>query len=141
MMVSTKGRYALRIMLDLAIHEKEGYISLKEIAQRQEISMKYLEAIVAILNHGGMLESHRGKDGGYSLKKSAVEYSVGSILKLTEGSLAPVACLACDKNECNRAEDCITLPMWKKLDKVINEYLSSVSLKDLIENSSDLYKI
>jgi Rrf2 family protein len=134
MKISTKGRYALRIMVDLAQHEGEGYISLKEIADRQQISMKYLEMIIAILGRANFVASLRGKSGGYILAKKPEEYTVGSILRLTEGSLAPVACLECDTNQCPRAEQCITLPMWQELDELIDRYLESVTLKDLINN-------
>lgn len=133
MMVSTKGRYALRIMLDLAQHAEEDYISLKEIAVRQSISMKYLEAIVSILNKAGLVQSMRGKDGGYKLSRSPAAYHVGEILELTEGSLAPVACMDCGANACERAEACLTLPMWKQLDGLIDGYLKSITLQDLLD--------
>ena len=133
MMVSTKGRYALRIMLDLAQHAGEGYISLKEIAGRQDISMKYLEAIVSILNKAGFVQSMRGKDGGYQLSRTPSAYPVSEILALTEGSLAPVACMDCGQNACRRADVCLTLPMWKRLDALIDGYLKSVTLSDLLE--------
>ena len=120
MMISTKGRYALRVMIDLAENSEQGYISLKDVAGRQDISMKYLELIVSILNKGG-------------LTKKPEEYTVGSILKLTEGTLAPVYCLEEGTENCNRAENCITLPLWKKLDSMIDEYLESVTLQDLID--------
>ncbi|MCI8359861.1 MAG: RrF2 family transcriptional regulator [Clostridiales bacterium] len=133
MMVSTKGRYALRIMLDLAQHAGEGYISLKEIAGRQDISMKYLEAIVSILNKAGFVQSMRGKDGGYQLSRTPSAYPVSEILALTEGGLAPVACMDCGQNACRRADVCLTLPMWKRLDALIDGYLKSVTLSDLLE--------
>lgn len=133
MMISTKGRYALRVMLDLALHREEGYISLKTVAERQDTSMKYLEAIVAQLNRAGLLDSQRGKTGGYRLKGQPSQYSVGQILKLSEGSLAPVACLNCEENECDRLDHCLTLPMWKQLDTLIEDYLESVTLQDLID--------
>lgn len=104
MMVSTKGRYALRVMIDLAQHWDNGFISIKKISLRQDISMKYLEAIVAMLNKAGMVESQRGKDGGYHLVKKPEEYTVGSIVKLTEGSIAPVSCLQCKENNCECAD-------------------------------------
>lgn len=137
MKVSTKGRYALRVMIDLAQHKDEGFISLKEIATRQEISMKYLEMIVGILNRADYVLSLRGKSGGYKLSRNASEYTIGAILKLTEGSMAPVSCLECGADACERAEDCITLPLWKGLDKVIDDYLESISLEDLIHNAMD----
>ena len=133
MMISTKGRYALRVMIDLAQNSDGNFISLKDIAQRQEISMKYLEMIVSILHKGHMVESLRGKSGGYRLAKSSDSYTVGSILKLTEGTLAPVNCLGENFSGCERAEECITWPMWQHLDKVIDDYLESVTLQDLLD--------
>lgn len=145
MKVSTKGRYALRVMIDLAQHKNEGFVSLKEIATRQEISMKYLEMIVGILNRADYVLSQRGKSGGYKLSRNADEYTIGSILKLTEGSMAPVSCLECGAEVCERAEICVTLPLWKGLDKVIDDYLESISLEDLIYqdtvNDGDNYVI
>ena len=133
MKITTKGRYALRVMIDLAQHEGEGYISLKEIAQRQGISMKYLESIVSLLNKAGELSSQRGKDGGYKLIRPASEYTIAQILKLSEGSLTPVACLDYCTDNCEKSADCITLPMWRKLDGVIEAYLDSVTLENLIK--------
>lgn len=142
MIVSSKGRYALQVMVDLAKHDDGELISLKDVAERQGISMKYLEMIVAILNKGGMLISGRGKKGGYRLKYRPEEYTIGAIFKLTEKTLAPVNCSeigeeGCDKGEesCDRAEKCITLPLWKKLDSIIDDYLENVTLKDLIEGN------
>ena len=135
MMISTKGRYALHIMLDLSQHNDEGYISLTKISERQEISVKYLEAIVAMLNRAGMVESLRGKEGGYKLTKRPEEYTVGSIVKLTEGSIAPVSCLEDKPNSCVHAYHCLTLPMWVKLEGIVEEYLEGITLKDLIENN------
>ncbi len=135
MMISTKGRYALRVMIDLAQNASEAYISLKDVAERQQISMKYLEMIVSLLNKGQMLESQRGKAGGYKLIKDSSEYTIGSILKLTEGTLAPVGCLEDGAKVCERAGECITLPLWKQLDDRIDEYLESVTLKDLVEGN------
>lgn len=133
MMISTKGRYALRVMIDLARHERDEFVSLKGISERQQISMKYLEAIVAVLNKADFLQSQRGKDGGYRLAKNPSEYTIGSVLKLTEGSLAPVACLegGCD-TVCQSADGCITLPLWQKLDGIIDNYLEGVTLQDLL---------
>lgn len=133
MMISTKGRYALRIMLDLAQNREDGYISLSKISQRQGISVKYLEAIISVLNKAGMVESQRGKEGGYRLTKGPEEYSVGAIVKLTEGSIAPVACLENDHAPCEHRLDCLTLPLWVKLEGVVDNYLESVSLIDLLE--------
>ena len=132
MMVSTKGRYALRVMIDLAEHQSEGYVPLKEIAARQEISEKYLESIISVLSKAGLVDGLRGKGGGYRLNRPAADYSVGQILRLTEGSLAPVTCLESEENPCPRAGQCTTLPMWEKLDALINDYLDSVSLADLL---------
>lgn len=135
MKISTKGRYALRVMIDIAKHsDDEGnYVSLKDVAERQQVSMKYLEMIVGILNRGHFLTSYRGKSGGYRLSKKPEEYTIGSILKLTEGSLAPVSCLENGKVNCERADSCITLPLWKELDQIIDDYLESKTLQDLLE--------
>lgn len=135
MRISTKGRYAIRIMLDLSEHIGEGYISLKKISARQEISLKYLEAIVSILNKAGMVESFRGKEGGYKLTRRPEEYTIGSIIKLTEGSIAPVSCLDGSINSCVRACQCLTLPMWLKLDKIVDGYLESVTIRDLLDKN------
>lgn len=132
MMISTKGRYALRIMIDLAINANDGYISLKNIAGRQGISEKYMESIISMLVKNGFVEGLRGKGGGYKLTKPADSYTVGSILKITEGTLAPVACLENDINKCERSNECKTLPVWQKLDEIIDDYLESVALSDLI---------
>lgn len=133
MMVSTKGRYALRVIIDLAQHKDESYISLKCISERQEISLKYLEMIVAALNKAGLVNSQRGKEGGYKLSKPLAEYNVGEILRAAEGELAPISCLDWGENTCERADTCITLPMWQKLDGLINSYLNSVSIEDLLK--------
>ena len=135
MMISTKGRYALRVMIDLAQNNTGQFISLKDVAERQDISMKYLEMIVAILNKGKMLESQRGKAGGYRLAKDTKDYTVGEILNLTEGTLAPVNCLEKDRAQCERAEECMTLPLLQKLDSIIEGYLESVTLQDLMEKN------
>jgi len=136
MKVSTKGRYALRVMIDLAQHKNDGFVSLKEVAIRQDISMKYLEMIIGILNRAGYVQSLRGKRGGYKLSRNADEYTIGAILKLTEGSMAPVSCLQGGPDICERAGECMTLPLWKGLDKVIDDYLESISLEDLIHEGS-----
>ena len=135
MLISTKGRYALRVMVDLAEHSADGFIPLKMIAARQNISEKYLESIIAILSRAGLVEGLRGKGGGYRLTRSSANYSVGEILRLTEGSLAPVTCLEGAENPCPRAGECTTLPMWQKLDDLINTYLDSVSLSDLLSQT------
>ncbi len=133
MMVSSKGRYALRVMIDLAQNDRETLIPLKEIAVRQNISMKYLEMIVSLLHKGGLLVSGRGKKGGYRLAKTPSEYTIGSILKLTEKNLSPVHCLEGGTVTCEKAGYCMTLPMWQKLDDLIDEYLESVTLEDLLQ--------
>ncbi len=134
MMVSTKGRYALRVMIDLAEHQSEGYVPLKEIAARQEISEKYLESILKVLVQQRFLEGLRGKGGGYKLTRAPEMYTVGSILRLTEGSLATVACLEEGAPACSRMAECRTYPLWKKLDGMISEYLDSVTLADLMQH-------
>lgn len=132
MLISTKGRYALRVMIDLAGHRSGKYIPLKEIAQRQEISEKYLEAIIKILVKGRLLSGLRGKGGGYKLTNSPEQYTVGAILRLTEESLAPVTCLEQGAAPCPRAATCRTLPVWQGLDRVISEYLDNITLADLL---------
>ncbi len=132
MLVSTRGRYALRIMLELGRHEGEGCVPLPAIAENQQISEKYLESIVSVLAKARLVEGQRGKGGGYRLTRPLSECSVGEILRLTEGSLAPVSCLDGDTNACPRAGQCSTLPMWEKLDRLINGYLDSVRLSDLL---------
>lgn len=132
MLISTKGRYALRVMLDLSEHTGDGFIPLKVIAQRQEISEKYLESIIRLLVKARLLSGLRGKGGGYRLTKEPDQYTVGEILRLTEESLAPVACLEKDADVCPRAASCRTLPMWRGLDAVINRYLDGITLADLV---------
>ena len=139
MKISTKGRYALRMLLDLAEHKNDGYIALKDIAARQNISKKYLEQIIPVLNKSAILNANRGYQGGYKLAKSPEKYTVGDILRLTEGSIAPVACLDHNPIECDRCDDCITLPIWKGLHKVISDYLDSVTLQDILDNKKELY--
>ena len=137
MKVSTKGRYALRLLLDLAEHRGEGFISLKEIAERQNISKQYLEQIVSLLNTSNMLRTNRGKQGGYMLAKQPSEYTVREVLRITEGSLAPVTCLEEEVNLCEKATYCKTLSMWTGLQRVINDYLSSVTLQDMVEQCQE----
>ena len=132
MLISTKGRYALRVMVDLAEHPGEGFIPLKVIANRQEISEKYLENIIKLLVRARFLNGLRGKGGGYRLTKAPEEYRVGDILRLTEDSLAPVGCLEKDAAVCSRVADCRTLSLWQGLDQVISNYLDSVTLADLM---------
>ena len=136
MLISTKGRYALRVMIDLAEHQSEEFISLKEIAQRQEISEKYLESIIRILVKAKVVESLRGKGGGYRLRKAPEQYTVDSILRLTEESLAPVTCLESNAEACSRSGGCRTLALWQGLDKVIREYLESVTISDLADQGA-----
>ena len=132
MLISTKGRYALRILIDMAEHQSDSYIPLKDVAARQEISEKYLETIVKLLVKDGILVGLRGKGGGYQLTKAPEQYTAGSILRLTEDSLAPVACLEESADACPRMQACRTLPLWKGLDKVISDYLDNVTLADLM---------
>ena len=134
MLVSTKGRYALRVMVELACHNREEYVPLRTIAQQQGISEKYLESILTVLSKAGAIDGLRGKGGGYRLNREAKNYSVGEILRLAEGTLAPVSCLDCTPNKCERAASCRTLPMWEKLNTLICNYLYSVSLADLIDS-------
>ena len=134
MKISTKGRYALRMMIDLAEHQEDGYIALKDISARQNISKKYLEQIIAIVNKPDILRANRGSQGGYRLARAPKDYTVGEILRLTEGSLSPVECVDYDPIECARAANCPTLPVWQHLSKIINEYLDSVTLQDLVDN-------
>lgn len=136
MLISTRGRYALRVMIDLAEHPSEGYIPLKEIARRQEISEKYLEAIIKILVKARLLSGVRGKRGGYKLTRAPGQYTVGSILRLTEDSLAPVSCLEETAAPCARAACCRTLPLWQGLNRAISEYLDGVTLEDLLRREA-----
>lgn len=132
MNVTSKGRYALRVMLDLAQHTGDGYISLKTIADRQGYSMKYLEMIVGSLKKAALVDSTRGKDGGYKLCRAPGEYTVGEILRSIEDNLAPVACIKSGSIDCEHAGECMTVPMWKELDDITNAYLDTVSLADLL---------
>lgn len=136
MLVSTKGRYALRVMVDLAEHNSGEYIPLKEIADRQIISEKYLESIISILSKAHFLDGLRGKGGGYRLNRPPESYTVESILKLTEGSLAPVSCLSEDSQPCSRSPFCKTLPMWQKLNTLISDYLKGITIADLSQSST-----
>ena len=132
MNVTSKGRYALRVMLDLAQHRQEGYISLKTIADRQGYSMKYLEMIVGSLKRAGLVASTRGKEGGYRLVRDPEDYTIGEILRCIEDNLAPVACIKAGDICCEHAGECMTVPMWKELDDITNAYLDGVSLQDLL---------
>jgi len=133
MKISTKGRYAVRLMLDIAQNSNGGNVSIKDVSERQGISLKYLEQIVNMLAKAGFLRSQRGSQGGYRMVKAPSEYTVGDILRVTEGDIAPVACLADEENLCERADTCITLDFWRGLYDVINNYLDSATIADLLE--------
>lgn len=137
MRISTKGRYALRLMLDLAVNDTGEFISLKTVSERQDISVKYLEQIVTSLVKIGYLKGLRGSKGGYKLAKNPKEYTVGMILRVTEGSLAPISCLDDDENLCERAEECMTLSFWHKLNNAIKNVVDSVTLEDIINEYND----
>ena len=139
MKISTKGRYALRLLIDLAEHQQVGYISLNEIATRQNISKKYLEQIIPILNKTGILRANRGSQGGYMLAGSPEKYTIGDILRCTEGSLAPVDCADQDPVECERSAECVMLPIWQGLSRTINEYLDSITLQDILDQQRARY--
>lgn len=132
-MISTKGRYALRVMIDLAEHYEQGYIPLKDIAERQQISKKYLEIIVRDLVSSKMISGVSGKRGGYKLVREPGDYSVGEIIEATEGTLSPVACLACEDNDCPRAEDCQTLPMWSEYDAMTRDFFYGKKLTSFLK--------
>ena len=134
MIVSTKGRYALRVMLCFAQRGGDEYIPLKEIAEAENISQKYLESIMTILSKAGFLDAVHGKGGGYRLNRKPEEYTVGSILRLTEGSLAPVSCTTQGAAACSRSSCCQTLPMWEKLEKLINDFFEGITLADLLKD-------
>lgn len=133
MMISTRGRYALRVMIDLAEHRGDHYIAMKEVAARQEISLKYLERFLPVLVKSGMIEGQPGKGGGYRLTKDPSEYPVGEILRLTEGDLAPVACLCRDAEPCHKTSECRTIHMWAELNNLVNDYLNHKTLADLMK--------
>ena len=133
MKISTKGRYALRLMVDLAEHRDSGFIALKDVAKRQNISKKYLEQIVPVLNGAGLLATNRGNRGGYRLAKEPKEYTVGDMLRITEGSIAPVSCLDSEINLCERKNFCQTLYVWEGLYKVVNEYLDGITVQDIVD--------
>lgn len=133
MMISTRGRYALRVMIDLAEHENGGYTAMKEVAQRQDVSLKYLEKILPLLVGAKLVEGIHGKGGGYRLTRKPEEYRIGEILRLTEGDLAPVSCLQCDSEPCKRTADCRTFPLWNELNTRVNDYLDSVTIADLMK--------
>lgn len=135
MMVSTKGRYALRMMVDLAENQQDGYVPLKDIAERQLISKKYLEQIIPLLSREKLLVTTRGFQGGYRLSKSPDQYTVGDIVRAAEGSMSPVSCLESDENDCPRCGECMTLPVWEGLKKVVDEYLDGITLENVIERN------
>ena len=139
MKISTKGRYSLRVMIDLAEHQSEGYISLKDIAARQEVSKKYLEQIIPLLTSAGMLKTIRGAQGGYKLAKAPKDYTVGQILRVTEGPLTPVDCAVQDPIDCPRSTFCPTLPIWKELTTLINDYLDGITLQDILDRQQEFY--
>lgn len=142
MLVSTRGRYALRVMIDLAEHYSGNYIPMKDVANRQELSLKYIEKIMPLLNKGSLVEGVHGKGGGYRLTKRPEDYRVGDILRLTDGDLAPVACLGYDAKPCGRAAECQTLPMWSSFYKMVNDYFDGITLADLMKTDiSDHYMI
>jgi len=138
MIVSTKGRYALRVIIDLAEHSTTGYIPLREIARRQEISEKYLEIILKMLVRENLLVGMRGKGGGYRLNREPEQYTVGEILRCTEDSLAPVACLESSHNPCQRVAECRTLPMWEKLNRLVNDYFDGITIADLMDKGPQI---
>ena len=140
MIISTRGRYALRVMLDLAENGNGAYIAMKKIAERQGISLKYLEQILPVLTQNNIIEGISGKGGGYRLTRKPDEYKVGEILRLTEGNLAPVACLQCNAEKCDRADNCPTLPMWTEFHHMVNEYFDSITLSSLIEQERFSHK-
>lgn len=137
MKISTKGRYALRMLLDLAEHRHSGFIALKDIAERQHISKKYLEQIIPMLNQSGILKTTRGSQGGYQLAKTPDSYTVGDILRLTEGSLAPVSCAEQGAPACERGAACAMQPVWQGLFEVINRYLDGITLQDILDRQRE----
>lgn len=138
MKVSTKGRYALRILIDLAVNAEDNYVSIKSISERQKISIKYMETIVGMLNKGGFLNSLRGHSGGYKLSRNADNIVVGDVLRYIEGSLAPIPCLESEINSCEMANVCHTLPFWQGLYSVVTNYVDNFTIKDLVDmNGAD----
>lgn len=137
MKISTKGRYAIRLMLDLAQHREDGYVSIKTVAQRQGISEKYLEQIIKLLASKSLVESTRGSQGGYRLTREPKDYTVGEILRVTEGSLAPVACLETDENTCENCMDCVTLEIWQCILDAVNKVVDSITLQYLVNKQAE----
>lgn len=142
MMISTRGRYALRVLIDLAEHGGDGYIPMKVVAERQGISLKYLEQIIPVLSKNGFVEGIHGKGGGYRLVKVPADCRVGDVLRLTEGDLAPVACLKRGAKPCERANACRTYPMWTEFQRIVNDYFDGITLSDIMKTDmSDNYSI
>ena len=139
MKISTRGRYALRMMLDLAENQGDGVVALKDIAARQGISKKYLEQIIPVLNRADLLQTSRGFLGGYRLAKTPAEYTVGEILRAAEGGLSPVACLEQSPNACPRCHECDTLPIWAGLEQVVNQYLDGITLQSVLDGRKNKY--
>lgn len=135
MLISTRGRYALRVLLDLAENQTDGYIPMKTVAQRQNLSLKYIERIMPVLSKNKYVVGVHGKGGGYRLAMKPEDYRVGDILRLAEGDLAPVACLGCDAKVCDRAHTCKTLPMWQEFHSMVNDYFDGITLADLLNNA------
>ena len=141
MLISTRGRYALRVLLDLAENQDKGYIAMKKVAERQELSLKYIERIMPVLSKNHYVEGVQGKGGGYRLVKNPKEYRIGDILRLTEGTLAPVACLECNSKTCQREKTCKTLPMWREFYQIINDYFYNITLADLMNGEKHRYNL
>lgn len=137
MKISTKGRYALRMLLDLAEHQGDGFIALKEVAARQNISKKYLEQIIPVFSKSGILQTNRGVQGGYRLAEPPGRYTVGTILRMTEGSLSPLVCAGQETAECERSGKCAMLPVWQGLTRVISEYLDGITLQDILDQQRE----
>ncbi len=136
MMISTRGRYALRVLIDLAEHDDGGYIPMRDVVERQELPQKYLERILTVLTKNGLVSGLQGRGGGYRLSRRPQEYTVGEILRLTEGNLAPVSCLECGAAPCNRASECRTLDMWTSFFRITNEYFDGITVADLMKKDS-----
>lgn len=141
MLISTRGRYALRVLLDLAENQDKGYIAMKKVAERQELSLKYIERIMPVLSKNHYVEGVQGKGGGYRLVKNPKEYRIGDILRLTEGTLAPVACLEYNSKTCQREKTCKTLPMWREFYQIINDYFDNITLADLMNGEKHRYNL
>ena len=133
MMISTRGRYALRVLLDLAENQTEGYIPMKTVAERENLSLKYIERIMPVLSKNKYVEGVHGKGGGYRLARAPKDYRIGEILRLAEGDLAPVKCLGCKAEPCDRADRCKTLPMWREFHAMVNDYFDNITLADLMK--------